>query len=67
MEEIDKYPLHKAVFDNDLKTLSRLLRKHDVAAKDKHGKLFHSSFFNILCAFDSSVEIKSFPKCAAVG
>lgn len=32
------YPLHKSVFDNDLKNLSRLLRKHDVAAKDKHGK-----------------------------
>lgn len=37
-EESDKYPLHKAVFENDLKTLSRLLRKHDVTAKDKHGK-----------------------------
>lgn len=38
-DEIDKYPLHRAVFDNDLKTLSRLLRKHDVAVKDKHGEL----------------------------
>lgn len=37
-DEIDRYPLHRAVFENDLKSLSRLLRKHDVAAKDKHGK-----------------------------
>lgn len=37
-EDVDSFPLHKAVFDNDLKTLSRLLRKHDVAAKDRHGK-----------------------------
>ncbi|KAF5284253.1 hypothetical protein FQR65_LT00253 [Abscondita terminalis] len=33
----EKYELHKAVFENDLKSLSRLLRKHDVAEKDKHG------------------------------
>lgn len=37
-DEIDSFPLHKAVFENDLKNLSRFLRKHDVAAKDKHGK-----------------------------
>lgn len=37
-DDVDNYcPLHKAVFDNDLKLLSRLLRKHDVTAKDKHG------------------------------
>ncbi|KAK4878130.1 hypothetical protein RN001_010636 [Aquatica leii] len=34
---IDKHELHRAVFENDLKNLSRLLRKHDVAEKDKHG------------------------------
>lgn len=39
-EEIDSYPLHEAVFKNDIKKLSRLLRKYDVAQKDKHGKLF---------------------------
>lgn len=37
-EESDSYPLHQAVFNNDLKSLSLLLRKHDVTAKDKHGK-----------------------------
>lgn len=36
----DKYPLHKAVFENDLQILSRLLRNNNVAAKDKHGKSF---------------------------
>lgn len=41
-EENDKYPLHKAVFENDLPTLFRLLRKTDLAAKDKHGNLIIS-------------------------
>lgn len=36
-EEGDKYPLHRAVFENELQSLSRLLRKHDIGAKDKHG------------------------------
>ena len=42
--ENDNFPLHKAVFDNDLKCLSRLLRKHNVAAKDMHGKLIRFEF-----------------------
>lgn len=37
-EEIDRYPLHRSVFQNDLKNLSRLLRKHDVSEKDRHGR-----------------------------
>lgn len=37
-EEAEEYPVHKAVFENDLKKLSQYLRKYDVAAKDKHGK-----------------------------
>lgn len=36
-EESDSYALHEAVFKNDIKKLSRLLRKYDVAQKDKHG------------------------------
>lgn len=40
-DETNKYSLHKAVFENDLQGLSRLLRKHDVATKDKHGKLIN--------------------------
>ncbi|KAB0793792.1 hypothetical protein PPYR_13412 [Photinus pyralis] len=34
---IDKYDIHKAVFQNDLDALSRLLETHDVAEKDRHG------------------------------
>lgn len=36
---MEDYPLHRAIFENDLKTLSRLLRRHDITAKDKHGGL----------------------------
>lgn len=36
-EDGEDYPLHRAVFEDDKKTLSRLLRKHDITAKDKHG------------------------------
>lgn len=39
-DDSDGFPLHKAVFENDLQSLSRLLRKHDVTAKDKHGNLY---------------------------
>ena len=31
------FPLHQSVFDGDLKKVSKLLRTHDVAQKDKHG------------------------------
>lgn len=37
-EGVGEFPIHKAVFDNDLPNLSKYLRKYDVAAKDKHGK-----------------------------
>lgn len=43
-EEKDKYSLQKAVFENDLQTLSRLLRKSDVAVKDKHGNFLFIKF-----------------------
>lgn len=35
--ELD-YPLHKAVFENDVKLVSKLLKTHDVGLKDIHGK-----------------------------
>lgn len=38
-DDVDNCPLHKAVFDNDVKLLSKLFSKHDVTAKDKHGTL----------------------------
>ncbi|CAH1132684.1 unnamed protein product [Ceutorhynchus assimilis] len=36
-EDVGDFPIHKAVFDNDLPNLSKFLRKYDVSAKDKHG------------------------------
>lgn len=30
--------LHKCIFDDDYRKLSQLIRTHDVAQKDKHGK-----------------------------
>lgn len=35
--EDKKYPLHKCVFQGDLKTLSSLIRMYDIAEKDKQG------------------------------
>lgn len=31
-------PLHKCIFDGDIRQLSQLLRTNDPSAKDKHGK-----------------------------
>lgn len=47
-EEPDKqesYPLHEAVFDGNIKKLSQLIRKNDIAKKDKHGNNSFSYFF----------------------
>lgn len=30
--------LHQCIFDDDYRRLSQLIRTHDVAQKDKHGK-----------------------------
>lgn len=30
--------MHKCIFDDDYRKLSQLIRTHDVAQKDKHGK-----------------------------
>ncbi|XP_034939862.1 ankyrin repeat domain-containing protein 13C isoform X2 [Chelonus insularis] len=32
-----EYPIHKCIFQGDIKSLSSLLRTHDIAEKDKHG------------------------------
>ncbi|GJQ75330.1 hypothetical protein Trydic_g23513 [Trypoxylus dichotomus] len=65
--ENDRYPLHKAVFENDLKNLSRLLRKHSVAAKDKHGNtalhlavmLGRKECVQLLLKHDAPVKVKN--------
>ena len=40
----DRYPLHKAVFEGNLRKVSSLLRDHDIGEKDCHG----------MCDFESS-------------
>ncbi|KAF7283652.1 hypothetical protein GWI33_023288 [Rhynchophorus ferrugineus] len=66
-EEIEEYPLHKAVFQNDLPGLSKLLRKHDVASKDKHGNtalhlavmLGRKECVLLLLKYDAPVKVKN--------
>lgn len=60
MEEEADYPVHKAVFENDLKKLSQYLRKYDVAAKDKHGK--HNYF--IFCTLSFSCYNNNTSNCS---
>ncbi|KAJ8909365.1 hypothetical protein NQ315_014196 [Exocentrus adspersus] len=63
----DDFPLHRAVFENDLQTLSRLLRKHNVAAKDKHGNtalhlavmLGRKECVQLLLKHDAPVKVKN--------
>jgi hypothetical protein len=38
--EPDEYLLHQAVFEGNIKKLSQLIRKNDLAKKDKHGEFF---------------------------
>ena len=45
MEDLDRepmFPVHKAIFDGDLKLLSSLLKSHNADSKDKFGKLMKS-------------------------
>ena len=36
----EEFPLHKCIFNGDLKTLSSLIKTHDIDEKDKQGKSF---------------------------
>ncbi|XP_066144370.1 ankyrin repeat domain-containing protein 13C [Euwallacea fornicatus] len=66
-EEVGEYPVHKAVFDNDLKKLSKYLRKYDVAIKDKHGNtglhlavmLGRKECVQLLLNHDAPVKVKN--------
>lgn len=42
----EEYPLHKAVFMNDVQTLKELKDKYDLSQKDKHGWF---SFLKFTC------------------
>lgn len=36
-KESELFPLHKCVFQGDVRLLGSLIRTHDIAAKDKQG------------------------------
>ncbi|CAG2179702.1 unnamed protein product, partial [Oppiella nova] len=40
----DKYALHRAVFNNDLKLIAHLLRNYDIQLKDSHDRRLDSAF-----------------------
>lgn len=37
--DCDRYPLHKAVFEGNLRKVSILLKDHDIGERDRHGKM----------------------------
>lgn len=39
------YPLHRCVFQSNIKELSSLIRTHDISEKDKQGYLLFLLFF----------------------
>ncbi|XP_045469195.1 ankyrin repeat domain-containing protein 13C [Harmonia axyridis] len=67
MADIEEYPLHKAVFENDLKNVSRMLRTVDIAAKDRHGNtplhlavmLGRVECVQLLLKHDAPVKVKN--------
>lgn len=50
-KESEKYPLHRCIFQGDVKTLNTLIRTHDIIEKDKQGLFQHwsknSSLFSV--------------------
>ncbi|XP_032669495.1 ankyrin repeat domain-containing protein 13C isoform X2 [Odontomachus brunneus] len=65
--ESEKYPLHKCVFQGDVKTLSSLIRTHDIAEKDQQGNtplhlavmLGRKECVQLLLAHDTPVKVKN--------
>lgn len=41
------YPIHKCIFQGDIKSLSTLIRTHDIAEKDKHGNYLFIYFTSL--------------------
>ncbi|XP_044726641.1 ankyrin repeat domain-containing protein 13C [Chrysoperla carnea] len=62
-----RWPLHVAVFNDDVRKLSHLLRKHDVSVKDKHGNtalhlavmLGRKECVQLLLAHGAPVKVKN--------
>ncbi|XP_050311709.1 ankyrin repeat domain-containing protein 13C [Anthonomus grandis grandis] len=67
MEEVGEFPIHKAVFDNDLPNLSNFIRKYDIGQKDKHGNtalhlavmLGRKECVQLLLNHDAPVKVKN--------
>ncbi|XP_033737390.1 ankyrin repeat domain-containing protein 13C-like isoform X2 [Pecten maximus] len=65
--DLEGYPLHKCVFNDDKCRLSQLIRVHDVAQKDIHGNtplhlaviLGHKECIHLLLAHGAPVRIKN--------
>ncbi|XP_015585534.1 ankyrin repeat domain-containing protein 13C isoform X2 [Cephus cinctus] len=63
----DQYPLHRCIFEGDIKGLSLLIRTHDVSEKDNQGNtplhlavmLGRKEFVQLLLAHGASVKIKN--------
>ncbi|CAG2178818.1 unnamed protein product [Oppiella nova] len=63
----DKYALHRAVFNNDLKLIAHLLRNYDIQLKDSHGNsplhlavmLGHKECIQLLIAHSAPVKCKN--------
>lgn len=47
-----EFPLHKYIFQGDVKALSSLIRTHDIAEKDKHGKILFLTLKLPYCTFN---------------
>ncbi|XP_012147830.1 ankyrin repeat domain-containing protein 13C isoform X2 [Megachile rotundata] len=65
--ESEKYPLHKCIFQGDVKTLSSLIRTYDIAEKDKQGNtplhlavmLGRKESVQLLLAHGAPVKVKN--------
>lgn len=68
--ESEQFPLHKCVFQGDVKLLNSLIRTRDIAEKDKQGALSYCIYIYIYicvaCVFHLRFELKCKPKHIAL-
>ncbi|KAL6424444.1 hypothetical protein ACFW04_009896 [Cataglyphis niger] len=66
-EEGEKYPIHRCIFQGSVKTLSSLIKTHDIAEKDKQGNtplhlavmLGRKECVQLLLAHGAPVKVKN--------
>ncbi|XP_039312834.1 ankyrin repeat domain-containing protein 13C isoform X1 [Solenopsis invicta] len=66
-QEGEKYPLHRCIFQGDVKTLNTLIRTHDITGKDKQGNtplhlavmLGRKACVQLLLAHGAPVKVKN--------